>query len=97
MISTSDFLIKTVSSISEGEDGSFWLNQSNLSKQDDETTVNLGMIYRRLSEDEKSIFGLNVFYDQLLVIISALALVLNVYPGFDFSANLYSAISSKKL
>ena len=93
-----DFRVKTVSSISEGDDGSYWLNQSNLSKQDDETTVNLGLIYRRLSEDEKSIFGVNVFYDhefprnhqRTSIGIERLS------TTFDFSANLYSAISSDK-
>ena len=93
-----DFRLKTVSSISEGEDGSYWLNQSNLSKQDDETTVNLGMIYRRLSEDEKSIFGLNVFYDHEFPRNHQRASfgIERLSSTFDFSANLYSAISSEK-
>ena len=93
-----DFRLKTVSSISEGDDGSYWLNQSNLSKQDDETTVNLGIIYRKLSEDEKSILGVNLFYDHEFprnhqrssIGIERLS------RTFDFSANLYSAITSDK-
>ena len=93
-----DFRLKTVSSISEGDDGSYWLNQSNLSKQDDDTTVNVGIVYRRLSEDEKSIFGVNVFYDhefprnhqRTSIGIERLS------KNFDLSANLYSAISSDK-
>ena len=93
-----DFRLKTVSSISEGDDGSYWLNQSNLSRQDDDTTVNLGIIYRKLSEDEKSIFGVNVFYDhefprnhqRTSIGIERLS------KNFDLSANIYSAISSDK-
>ena len=93
-----DFRLKTISSISEGDDGSYWLNQSNLSKQDDDTTVNAGLIYRRLSEDEKSIFGVNVFYDHEFPRNHQRASIgiERLSKNFDLSANLYSAISSDK-
>ena len=93
-----DFRLKTVSSIRDGDDGSYWLNQTNISKQDDETTVNLGMIYRRLSEDEKSIFGVNVFYDHEFPRNHQRTSIgfERFSKKFDLSANLYSAISSDK-
>lgn len=93
-----DFRLKTVSSISEAEGRSYWLNQSNLSKQDNETTVNLGMIYRRVSEDEKSILGLNVFYDHEFPRNHQRASIgfERLSKNFDFSANLYSALTSDK-
>ena len=93
-----DFRLKTVNSISEGEDGTYWLNQSNISKQDDETTVNVGMIYRKLSEDEKSIFGVNVFYDHEFPRNHQRASIgfERLSKNLDFSANFYSAITSDK-
>ena len=93
-----DFRLKTVSSISEGDDGSYWLNQSNLSKQDDDTTVNVGIVYRKLSDDEKSIFGVNVFYDHEFPRNHQRASIgiERLSKNFDLSANLYSAISSDK-
>ena len=59
------FRILTVQPISESNDlrdTTFW--QGSLSHNDSRETVNLGIGYRRLSEDEKWLSGVNLFYDQ---------------------------------
>jgi len=42
---------------------SFLFNQINLNRYDDRTTLNLGLGYRRLNQDETWMTGVNVFYD----------------------------------
>ena len=42
---------------------SFLFNQINLNRYDDRTTLNLGLGYRRLNQDETWMTGFNVFYD----------------------------------
>ncbi|MDA8755664.1 inverse autotransporter beta domain-containing protein [Candidatus Pseudothioglobus singularis] len=42
---------------------SFLFNQINLNRYDDRTTLNLGLGYRRLNEDETWMTGVNAFYD----------------------------------
>ena len=42
---------------------SFLFNQINLNRYDDRTTLNLGLGYRRLNEDETWMTGFNAFYD----------------------------------
>ena len=60
-----DFRLSILSSIHEdGFNKNFILNQSNISRQDDNTTVNLGFINRKLSEDRNWLYGINIFYDQ---------------------------------
>jgi len=41
----------------------FLFNQINLNRYDDRTTLNLGLGYRRLNQDETWMTGVNVFYD----------------------------------
>ena len=60
----SDIRLSIISSLAESDDKkSFWLNQTNISTQDDRETVNIGFMYRNLSEDNKWLSGLNIFYD----------------------------------
>jgi len=57
-----DIRASIVSSLSESNDKkTFWLNQLNLSNQDDRETINLGLMYRTLSDDNKWIRGFNIF------------------------------------
>ena len=42
---------------------SFLFNQINLNRYDDRTTLNLGLGYRRLNDDETWMTGINAFYD----------------------------------
>lgn len=59
------FSILTVQPIAESKnlrDTTFW--QGSLILNDSRETVNLGIGYRRLSEDEKWLAGVNLFYDQ---------------------------------
>jgi adhesin/invasin len=42
---------------------SFLFNQINLNRYDDRTTLNLGLGYRRLNDDETWMTGVNAFYD----------------------------------
>ena len=42
---------------------SFLFNQINLNRYDDRTTLNLGLGYRRLNQDETWMTGVNAFYD----------------------------------
>ena len=59
------FSILTVQPIAESEnlrDTTFW--QGSLFLNDSRETVNLGVGYRRMSEDEKWLAGVNLFYDQ---------------------------------
>jgi hypothetical protein len=42
---------------------SFLLNQINLNRYDDRTTLNIGLGYRRLNQDETLMTGINAFYD----------------------------------
>ena len=60
----SDIRATIISSLSESDDKkSFWLNQTNISDQDERQTVNIGFIYRNLSEDNRWLSGINLFYD----------------------------------
>jgi hypothetical protein len=42
---------------------SFLLNQINLNRYDERTTLNIGLGYRRLNQDETWMTGINAFYD----------------------------------
>lgn len=59
----SDIRASIIASLSESESGSFVLNQSNLSIQDETTTFNTGLLVRTLSDEKKWMRGLNIFYD----------------------------------
>tara|TARA_B100001063_G_C16685270_1_gene513979 strand:- start:138 stop:1037 length:900 start_codon:yes stop_codon:yes gene_type:complete len=60
-----DFRLSILGSIDEDESNkNFLLNQSNISRQSDDTTVNIGFINRKLSEDKNWLYGVNIFYDQ---------------------------------
>ena len=62
--SKSTFSILTTQPITESEDlknTTFW--QGSIFSNDGRETLNLGLGYRRLSDDEKWLYGVNAFYD----------------------------------
>ena len=59
-----DVRASIISSLSEDDDKKgFWINQTNFSNKNEEQTLNIGFIYRNLSENDKWIRGANLFYD----------------------------------
>ena len=92
-----DYRISVLSSISENKNN-FFLNQSNISRQDDDTTVNIGFINRKLTEDKKWLYGFNIFYDQEFPENhqrASLGLEIKSEP-IEFNFNYYDAFSKSK-
>lgn len=93
-----DFRLKAVKSIKEDKEQSFWLNQTNISNQSSDTTVNIGLLHRKLSEDKSRMFGVNIFYDHEFprnhqrVSLG----VENWLGNVGLSANVYKALSADK-
>ena len=93
-----DYRISVLSSISEDKNNNFLLNQSNISRQDDDTTVNIGFINRKLSEDKNWLYGFNIFYDQEFPENhqrASLGLEIKSEP-IEFNFNYYDAFSKSK-
>ena len=88
---------------------SFLFNQINLNRYDDRTTLNLGLGYRRLNQDETWMTGFNVFYDHefpndhkrngagIEVISSVFELRVNQYNGTTGYITDKSGVDSKAL
>ena len=88
---------------------SFLFNQINLNRYDDRTTLNLGLGYRRLNEDETWMTGINAFYDHEFpddhkrngvgfeVVSSVLESRVNIYNGTTGYINDKSGTDSKAL
>jgi len=92
-----------------GEASSFIFNQIGLNSFDGRTTLNLGVGYRSLSDDDKWMFGANLFYDHefpndhqrygtgLEMLSSAVKLSTNMYKGISDYKKDKSGIESKAL
>ena len=88
---------------------SFLFNQINLNRYNDRTTLNLGLGYRRLNQDETWMTGFNVFYDHefpndhkrngagIEVISSVFELRVNQYNGTTGYITDKSGVDSKAL
>ena len=88
---------------------SFLLNQINLNRYDERTTLNLGLGFRRLNEDETWMTGVNAFYDHEFpddhkrngvgfeVVSSVLESRVNIYNGTTGYINDKSGTDSKAL
>ena len=93
-----DYSLSILSSISENKHNNFLLNQSNISRQDDVTTVNIGFINRKLTEDKIWLYGFNIFYDQEFPQNhqrASLGFEIKSEP-IEFNFNYYDAISESK-
>ena len=95
----SDIRATIISSLSESDDKkSFWLNQTNISDQDDRQTVNIGFIYRNLSENNKWLSGMNLFYDHEFPNNherASIGVEIKSSP-FEINSNFYSRLSGDK-
>jgi len=92
-----------------GEADSFIFNQIGLNSYDGRTTLNLGIGYRSLSDDDKWMFGANLFYDHefpndhqrygvgLEMLSSVLKLSTNMYTGISDYKKDKSGTDSKAL
>jgi len=92
-----DFRASVISSLSEN-DKSFWLNQTNISDHNDRQTLNIGLIYRNLSSDNKWVSGVNFFYDHEFPKNhqrASVGLEIKSSP-FEINSNYYQAISTGK-
>lgn len=92
-----DYRLSILSSMSENKNN-FLLNQSNISRQDDDTTVNIGFINRKLTEDKNWLYGFNIFYDQEFPENhqrASLGFEIKSEP-IEFNFNYYEAISKSK-
>ena len=88
---------------------SFLFNQINLNRYDDRTTLNLGLGYRRLNDEETWMTGINAFYDHEIpddhkrngvgfeVVSSVLESRVNIYNGTTGYKKDKSGIDSKAL
>jgi adhesin/invasin len=88
---------------------SFLFNQINLNRYDDRTTLNLGLGYRRLNDDETWMTGVNAFYDHEFpddhkrngvgfeVVSSVLESRVNIYNGTTGYIKDKSGTDSKSL
>ena len=88
---------------------SFLFNQINLNRYDERTTLNLGLGYRGLNEDETWMAGVNAFYDHEFpddhkrngvgfeVVSSVLESRVNIYNGTTGYINDKSGTNSKAL
>ena len=94
-----DIRASIVSSLSESDDKkTFWLNQLNLSNQDDRETINLGFMYRTLSDDNKWIRGFNIFYDHEFPYDhqrASVGIEIKSSP-IEFNSNYYQRLSGDK-
>jgi adhesin/invasin len=88
------FSITNLNSIVEYENSTFF-NQNTLTHNKDEQTINFGLGYRALINDDKVLLGVNIFYDyafddnhrRIGAGIEAISSV------FDFRSNIYEAES----
>ena len=96
----SDFRASITSSLSEDDEmKTHWLNQTNISKQDDDRqTFNTGFIFRNLSLDNKWIRGVNIFYDHEFPYNHQRASVgLEIKSSaIEFNSNYYQELSGNK-
>ena len=95
-----NFTLLTVNPITEDEaEGNLTFFQGSIIRQNNRDTINLGIGYRQLSDDEKWIYGINAFHDYE-----------NTYEhsrwsvgaelrssAFEINANKYFAISGAKI
>ena len=91
-------LIGVIAYDNDGNKNSFFFNQLGLNRYDGRSTLNIGLGYRTLTDDDKWMFGANLFYDHEFpndhqrssVGIEARSSV------FNLSANTYNGISGYK-
>ena len=96
--SKSTFSILTTQPIKESEDlkdTTFW--QGSMFSNDGRETLNLGLGYRRLSDDEKWLYGVNAFYDHEFPYDHRRASIGAELRSsvFEFNANKYYALTEK--
>jgi len=92
------FSITTLSSIFDDDEG-LMFNQTSIYRSNNNTTVNMGLGYRSLLNDDKMILGANVFYDrELEATHQRVGVGVEMLTSiFDLRSNLYEAFSDRKL
>jgi len=90
--------LTALSAISESSTSSLF-NQTTIVRHDDNTTVNIGLGYRSLLNNDKAILGLNAFYDrEINVTHQRYGIGLEFLTSiFDLRSNYYEAFSDTKL
>ncbi len=95
----SDIRATIITSLKENNlSKSYILNQTNFSTQDDRETFNTGLIFRKLTDDNKWLSGLNIFYDHELDKNHQRAGVgLEIKStAIEFNSNYYARLSDDK-
>ena len=89
--------IKAVNKLSENKDSAFF-NQTSLSLHDNDETINIGLGYRKLFNDDLLMLGSNVFFDyQFDESHARSGLGVEVISsGLDLKGNYYNALSGYK-
>ena len=89
--------IKAVNKLSENKDSAFF-NQTSLSLHDNDETINIGLGYRKLFNDDLLMLGSNVFFDyQFDESHARNGLGIEVISSvFDLKGNYYNALSGYK-
>ena len=90
--------IMSVTELKKTESGTIF-NQTSLNTHDDDETINIGFGARKLMNDNKFIFGSNIFYDHQIneghqrIGLGGEA----ISSIFDLRGNFYNAISNRKI
>ena len=89
--------IKAVNKLSENKDSAFF-NQTSLSLHDNDETINIGLGYRKLFNDDLLMLGSNVFFDyQFNETHTRSGLGIEAISSvFDLKGNYYNALSGYK-
>ena len=94
-----NFTLLTINPISENQDkGDLTFFQGSIIRQNNRDTINLGIGYRQLSDDEKWIYGVNAFHDyENTYSHSRMSIGAELRSSsFEINANKYFAISGAK-
>ena len=94
-----NFTLLTINPISENiADGDLTFFQGSIIRQNNRNTINLGIGYRQLTDDEKWIYGVNAFHDyESTYEHSRMSVGAEIRSSvFEINANKYFAISGEK-
>ena len=94
-----NFTLLTINPISENSaEGDLTFFQGSIIRQNNRNTINLGIGYRQLSDDEKWIYGVNAFHDyESTYEHSRMSVGAEIRSSvFEINANKYFAISGAK-
>jgi len=94
-----NFTLLTINPISENSaEGDLTFFQGSIIRQNNRNTINLGIGYRQLTDDEKWIYGVNAFHDyESTYEHSRMSVGAEIRSSvFEINANKYFAISGEK-